>query len=926
MRKKYFAFISYKREDEEWAKWFQNELENYHLPSSLHDKTDIIKAIPEAFRPPKGFRPVFRDIDELKGGNLPKQIHDALANSLNLVVICSTKLSDDNNAKWVNKEITDFIETDKENVNHVFPFIVDGIPYSGNEQECYPKVLRELPKNQERIGGNINEGNDVGETNRERAFVKVLAGMLPNVDFDILWDRYNRDKMERERKEKEERDKLWRAQSRFVAEKAEELIRNGDSYLARCLSIRVLPNDIEKPDRPIVVEVERLLRKALERNNAILHGHTHSAMASVFGKDGSRIYSVALDGYLCVWDANNGNLISRQKKHSRGVTSICMSPDYSQFTTSSYDKTVLIWDANKYEIKGAPLVHPEPVLQAVYSYDGLYIISALANGYIWIWNNEGGFITSFKDNENIDFKEIKGLSINKENRIFASTWESLNYWDFDKGSVSFGGRICLPIGMPHAVVYSPNGKYMATSRNNKVFIWDGLSFDANSKTYKLLTEEPLSHKGDVHAIAFSPDSRHVAVGADNTLCIWDCGNNQNVNEWEATEIKYDAIIDHLSYQQQKKLLVVSFNNSNVKLVDLSLQEDVTFYRIHADALDFNPKDNSLAIVNEKQYLPELFQYQKQKNKKITVVPVLDHLKNLILNHEGDVMDFLQHRNKMDKYVPRNNNTVLFHDNGDYIYTLSDKDIKRWDILDIFRPKQQLFINLSNSACCNKSISRDGQRAVYAYKDGSMFLIDAQNGNVIRQLEESAMHTLYRSASFSNDSKYVATTSRNGDAKIWDAVTGDLCCNLPIQFVYWGNSIEFNRDNNMIISASQQYRVHLWKWEPGTNNAEALPSLIGHKDRVTHASFNLEGSLAVSASPNKIIVWDVQTGIAMKEIICHCEKKFVRFSPDSKNIFFSDGKQLFIIDYPSLKEIVEDTKHHFKGRELTREELKRYYLE
>ena len=26
---KYFAFISYKREDEEWAKWLQNELENY---------------------------------------------------------------------------------------------------------------------------------------------------------------------------------------------------------------------------------------------------------------------------------------------------------------------------------------------------------------------------------------------------------------------------------------------------------------------------------------------------------------------------------------------------------------------------------------------------------------------------------------------------------------------------------------------------------------------------------------------------------------------------------------------------------------------------------------------------------------------------------------------------------------------------------
>ena len=52
--KKYFTFISYKREDEEWAKWFQNELENYHLPSTLNGRTDIsdiLEEIPEAFRP-----------------------------------------------------------------------------------------------------------------------------------------------------------------------------------------------------------------------------------------------------------------------------------------------------------------------------------------------------------------------------------------------------------------------------------------------------------------------------------------------------------------------------------------------------------------------------------------------------------------------------------------------------------------------------------------------------------------------------------------------------------------------------------------------------------------------------------------------------------------------------------------------------------
>ena len=94
---KYYAFISYKREDEEWAKWFQNELANYHLPSKLDEIENL----------PKEFRPVFRDVDELKAGNLPEQISQALETSMHLVVICSPRSA---KSDWVNKEIYEFIE------------------------------------------------------------------------------------------------------------------------------------------------------------------------------------------------------------------------------------------------------------------------------------------------------------------------------------------------------------------------------------------------------------------------------------------------------------------------------------------------------------------------------------------------------------------------------------------------------------------------------------------------------------------------------------------------------------------------------------------------------------------------------------------------------------------------------------------------
>ena len=172
--KEYFAFISYKREDEEWAKWLAHELDSYKLPSSLNGK-DM----------PPSLRKTFRDIDELSAGNLPKQIYNALSKADNLIVVCSPRSA---NSKWVNKEIEDFIKIKGGKSDRIFPFIIEGEPFSKDVQkECFPKKLRELPQNEERLGGNVNE-----QGGRNAAVVKVVSGML-GVSFDSLWNRFERE-------------------------------------------------------------------------------------------------------------------------------------------------------------------------------------------------------------------------------------------------------------------------------------------------------------------------------------------------------------------------------------------------------------------------------------------------------------------------------------------------------------------------------------------------------------------------------------------------------------------------------------------------------------------------------------------------------------------------------------------------------------
>lgn len=174
--KKYFAFISYKREDEEWAKWLQHKLEHYKLPSNLNGRSDL----------PKEIRPIFRDKSDLAGGVLAEEINDALENSQYLIVICSPRAAQ---SEWVSKEVQSFIA--KGRVDRIIPFIVGGEAHASKpEDECFPVALQELPAEQELLGVNINE------MGRDAAAVKVVAQMF-GLKFDELWQRWEREQRKR---------------------------------------------------------------------------------------------------------------------------------------------------------------------------------------------------------------------------------------------------------------------------------------------------------------------------------------------------------------------------------------------------------------------------------------------------------------------------------------------------------------------------------------------------------------------------------------------------------------------------------------------------------------------------------------------------------------------------------------------------------
>ena len=157
---KYFAFISYSRKDEAFAKRLQHFLMGFKLP------TRLCKQYPDK---PKALRPIYRDKTDLGVDVLNSGIKHGLSLSRHLIVICSENSAKPNKdgKNWIDTEVREFLKLDEENRNYVIPVLLRE-KNGPSTRECMPPAVQEL--------GVL--AADVSDKGEERVFSDVAAKML----------------------------------------------------------------------------------------------------------------------------------------------------------------------------------------------------------------------------------------------------------------------------------------------------------------------------------------------------------------------------------------------------------------------------------------------------------------------------------------------------------------------------------------------------------------------------------------------------------------------------------------------------------------------------------------------------------------------------------------------------------------------------
>ena len=158
------------------------------------------------------------------------------------------------------------------------------------------------------------------------------------------------------------------------------------------------------------------MKEAKFRCIKTLKGHKDNVTFATFSPDENRIVSSSWDKTIKIWDSNSGECLQSLKGHKKGICSAAWSKDGKRCFSAAWDDTFRIWDTISGEcLQIITREYFVGIYYAIWSKDKKKIITDSNFDYFKIWNADiGSCLQTF---------EIQGGNINnlafcpKEERV-----------------------------------------------------------------------------------------------------------------------------------------------------------------------------------------------------------------------------------------------------------------------------------------------------------------------------------------------------------------------------------------------------------------------------------------------------------------------------------------------------------------------------
>jgi guanine nucleotide-binding protein subunit beta-2-like 1 protein len=253
--------------------------------------------------------------------------------------------------------------------------------------------------------------------------------------------------------------------------------------------------------------------------------------------------------------------------HSHFVTDLTISNDNTFVISSSWDKTMRLWDLRSGRCVRQFIGHDKEVLTTAFSADNRQIFSGGADKQMNLWNTLAECkMTSKQNNNQNDHKDWVSkvrFSQSAKTSYYASVgWDGrLKIWN---GIFKLHASIKAHDSFINALAIARNGMYIATGGKDQIVkIWDYCDLKQPWTEYKC--------DGIINSLAWNSRHQWLAAATENGVKIWDISTDAQTCLGSISTHTDDKKIGCTSvcWSANGKRIYVGCTDGNVRVYDVA---------------------------------------------------------------------------------------------------------------------------------------------------------------------------------------------------------------------------------------------------------------------------------------------------------------------------------------------------------------------
>jgi len=619
------------------------------------------------------------------------------------------------------------------------------------------------------------------------------------------------------------------------------------------------------------VETRSSLLSALSLSSQLqarLGDHEGTVAGVAFSPKDNLLASASYDRSIILWDANGDHFVSRNPTDCGcPVTSVAFSPDGKILAAGSDKQVFLLSNLNSSKPDKITLTdYPNWVRTVAFSPDGKLVAGAGDDNSIYVWDVAsqkvvGGPLTG-------DTALIWSIAFSPDGSLLASGSQdgSLRLWDVASRK-QMGQPVATQATPVLAVAFSPDGATLASGGgDNMIWLWD-------VKSRKAIGDPLAVHSAPVRAVAFSPDGATLASGSeDTTVAMWDVATHALLGQ---PLIGHTGRVATVAFSPDGKRLASGSEDDQVILWDVIARSQLRQVISGGNGLGlsvaFKPSSQDLVLAASGDRKIELWNLASTPPASQSLQDHTALVAPIVFSPDGAWL--------------ASNSCAKSSDTG-----CTQGEIFVWD-MTADPPAIQQRLDGSASGAAGMAFSADSKRLVAATLDNAITFWDVASGQAAGD-PVTRYQAPVDSLALSPDGHWLAVGRHEADAgkiagtiDIWDLSANPPHMSESVQQAHASAvlTLAFSPNGKLLASAGGDRKIVVWDVS-NPSAIKPIQSLYGHVRAINSVAFSPDGALLASGSDDKsVILWDVASGsLVGRPLIGHAAAvKSVAFSPNGQ---------------------------------------------